>query len=286
MPRNLQGIFWSLGATALASIAAVLVKFASVDFHVLQILFFRQLVILLTVLPIALRASLSDLKTKQPALQTLRLLGAFVALTAGFWAVSHLPLTTATVLNFTKTFFVTLLAARFLAEPFGVHRMAALVTGFIGVVIVVRPGIDGFVDPNALVAIIGAVGVAVAMTSVRRLSQTETTETLLIYQAVFVGGLAGIPLFWLWVTPDLKQAVVMLGIGVLATASQWMGIRALRLGEAGLISSIGYLQLIYAALFGFIFFAELPDGYTLLGALVIVASAIYTIRREAQQKTA
>ncbi|MFT5000205.1 MAG: drug/metabolite transporter (DMT)-like permease [Paracoccaceae bacterium] len=166
MNRNLQGIIWSLGATALASVAAALVKLTAVDFHVFQILFFRQMVILLTALPIALRSFPEGLKTKQPGLQAVRLAGAFIALTAGFWAVSHLPLTTATVLNFTKTFFVTLLAARFLAEPFGIHRMLAIVAGFIGVIIVVRPGYESLADPAALVAIIGAFGVGVAMTSV------------------------------------------------------------------------------------------------------------------------
>jgi drug/metabolite transporter (DMT)-like permease len=285
MNSNLQGILWSLGATALASIAAAMVKIAATDFHVLQILFFRQMVILVTVLPLALRSFPEGLKTTRPGLQAIRLAGAFVALTAGFWAVSQLPLTTATVLNFTKTFFVTLLAAKFLAEPFGKHRMLAIIAGFIGVIIVVRPGIEGFAEPAALVAIIGAAGVGVAMTSVRKLSQTESTETLLIYQAVVIGTLAGLPLYWLWVTPSLVQAALMLGIGILATVSQWMGIKALRLGEASLISSIGYFQLIYATLLGFLLFSELPDALTLLGAAIIIASALYTIRREARLKT-
>lgn len=284
MTRNLQGIFWSLGATAVGSVAAAMVKFATEDFHVLQILFFRQLVILITVLPIALRSFPDGLKTNRPGLQALRLAGAFIALTSGFWAISHLPLTTATVLNFTKTFFVTLLAAKFLAEPFGIHRMAAIVTGFIGVIIVVRPGFDGLADPAALVAIFGAFGVGIAMTSVRKLSQTESTETLLIYQAVVIGALAAIPLYWLWVTPNSTQTALLLGIGILATISQWMGIRALRLGEASLISSIGYFQLIYATLLGFLLFSELPDGITLLGAAIIIGSALYTVRREARQR--
>ncbi|MFT5000204.1 MAG: drug/metabolite transporter (DMT)-like permease [Paracoccaceae bacterium] len=107
----------------------------------------------------------------------------------------------------------------------------------------------------------------------------------MIYQAVVIGGLAAIPLFWVWVTPNLIQALLMLGIGILATLSQWMGIRALRLGEASLISSVGYFQLIYATILGFVLFTELPDGFTLVGAAIIVLSALYSIRREARIKS-
>ncbi len=285
MSNNLRGILWALCATAASSIAAIMVKFAALDFHVLQILFFRQIIIFLSVVPAVTRTFPQNLKTAFPLIHAIRLTGAFIALSAGFWAVSTLPLTTATVLFFSRTFFVTLLAAWFLSEPFGSHRLGAIALGFLGVLIVVRPSLQGMADPNALVAIAGAIAAAVAAVTVRKLSQTETTATLLVYQAIVVGGLSGIAMFWYWVTPDLKQLALLLGIGVLATLAQWLAIKALRLGEAGIISSIGYTQLIYATLLGFLFFAEIPDQFTVLGAAVIVCASIYTIRREILAKS-
>jgi len=127
-----------------------------------------------------------------------------------------------------------------------------------------RPGVDGFNELNAVIPLIGALGAAMAVTSVRKVSQTEPTATLLAYQSVFVGTLAGVPLFWLWTTPD-TQGVLLLAMGGLATVGQWVRINALRLGEASVIGNMEYSKLIYAAILGYAVFGEMPDVYTVLG---------------------
>ncbi len=283
-PGNFQGILWALLATALLSIATALIKSSVADFHVLQVLFMRQAVIFVTVVPILARNFPASLKTTRPKLHVIRLLGAFTALSAGIWAVSLLSLSTAVTLGFSRVFFVTLLAMYFLGEAFGRHRLFAILAGFGGVVIIMRPSVAGFANLDTLVPVIGAMGAAVAVTCVRHLAQTEKTATLLSYQAIFVGVLAGVPMFWLWVTPSWPQLAQLVAIGLIAAAGQWAGIRALRLGEASVISSIGFMQLIYALALGLVFFAELPDRYTLIGAGLIIGSALYTIRREAISK--
>lgn len=284
MSKNLQGILWALATTALFSIAAAMAKISVADFHVLQILFIRQMIVFLSVLPSVAKDFPSNLRTKHPLVHMFRLIGAFIALSTGIWAVSVLPLTTATTLAFSQVFFVTLLAMKFLNEPIGLQRISAAIIGFIGVLIVLRPSLSGITDINSFIPIIGAMGAAVAVTCVRKLSQTDSTATLLSYQAIFVGLLSGIPMFWLWVTPDWSDLLFMVAIGIVATAAQWTGIKALREGEASIISSIGYIQLIYASLLGYLLFAETPDSFTLIGASVIIGSAIYTIQREARQK--
>lgn len=177
-------------------------------------------------------------------------------------------------------FFVTLLAWAFLAERVGVHRVGAVIAGFVGVVVAMRPGTEGLFDANALIPIAGALGAAVAIISVRRLSQTETTATLLAWQSIFVGALAGVPLFWLWVTPDAFGVAFLLAMGGLAAVGQWVGVRALRLGEAVVIGPIEYTKLIYATLIGYLVFAEVPDAWTLTGAAIIIGSALYILYRE------
>ena len=284
MPQNIQAIYWALLASALFAGVSAMAKLAVVDFHVLQIVFFRQIIVLLSALPTVIKTFPHSLRTKYPGLHALRLTGAFVALTTGVWAVAVLPLTTAITLTFAKVFFVALLALWFLGEPVGRHRLLAVLAGFIGVLVVMRPGQGGFVDLNALIPVVGALGAATAVTSVRRLSQTESTATLLAYQALFVGVMAGVPLFWLWDTPDWSGLLLLVSMGVLATAAQWVGVRALRMGEASVIGPIEYMKLIYAAILGFALFGELPDRYTILGAAIIVGSSGYMMMREARAK--
>jgi drug/metabolite transporter (DMT)-like permease len=280
VPNNLKGILWALLATALFAIVVAMAKVAVNEYHVLQILFFRQIIVFLSCLPSIVKTFPVELKTRYPVMHCSRLIGAFVALSCGIWAVAVLPLTTAITLGFAQVFFVSLLALALLSEPVGLHRIGAVVVGFIGVVIVMRPGVEGIIDVHALIPIVAALGAGVAVISVRKLSQTESTATLLFYQALFVGVLAGIPLFWLWVTPDLKGTLFLLAMGVLATVGQWVGVKALRLGEASVIGNIQYMQLIYAAILGYFVFNEVPDIYTICGAAIIVGSAIYIFHRE------
>ena len=289
LPDNTRAILWALLATALFAIVAAMAKVAVEHYHVLQILFFRQIVVFLSSLPMISRSFPESLRTHYPQLHALRLIGAFVALSCGIWAVAVLPLTTAITLGFAQVFFVALLAMFFLNEPVGAHRFGAVLAGFVGVVVVMRPGVEGIVELHALIPILGALGAAVAIVSVRKLSQTESTATLLVYQAVFVGVLAGVPLFWLWVTPDLTGLLFLLAMGVLATIGQWVGVKALRLGEASVVSNIEYVKLIYGAALGFFIFSEVPDHYTIVGAAIIIGSSAYIFHREslsAKRRTA
>jgi drug/metabolite transporter (DMT)-like permease len=280
---NISGIIWALVAAGMFAIVAAMSKVAVTEYHVLQILFFRQIVVFLSSLPAIARSFPQSLKTEHTGLHLVRLTGAFTALSCGIWAVAVLPLTAAITLGFAKVFFVALLAHRFLREPVGFHRIIAVVVGFVGVTIVMRPGVDGFFDVESLIPIVGALGAGMAIISVRKLSQTESTATLLVYQAVFVGVLAGVPMFWFWKTPDLYGFLFLAAMGVLATIGQWVGVKALRLGEASVVGNIEYVKLIYAAVLGYLLFQEIPDNYTITGALVIVGSAVYMYHRESKK---
>jgi drug/metabolite transporter (DMT)-like permease len=280
MSNNLQGVLWAIVATALFTTVAAMGKIAVTEYHVLQILFIRQIIVFVSAVPSLVKTFPGSLKTKHPLNHSFRLAGAFVALSTGIWAVAVLPLTTAITLGFAQVFFVAILARFTLDEDVGIHRIAAVVVGFIGVVVVMRPGLDGFINIYALIPVAGALGAAVAQTSVRKLSQTESTATLLAYQSIFVGLLAGIPMFWFWQTPDLADFALLAGIGIVATFGQWIGIKALRLGEASIVANLQYSKLVFAALIGYLWFAEIPDSYTLLGAAIIIASSMYIFHRE------
>ncbi len=282
---NIRGILWALLAAALFAIVAAMAKVAVVEYHILQILFFRQIIVFLSSVPSIAKSFPESLQTHHPVIHAFRLIGAFIALSCSIWAVAVMPLTTAITLAFAKTFFVALLALNFLKESVGVHRIFAVIAGFIGVVIAMRPGVEGFIEVHALIPIIGAFGAAVALVSVRKLSQTDSTATLLAYQSIFVGVLAGAPLFWLWVSPDLAGLLFLLAMGIIATVANWAGVIALRLGEASVVGNIQYIQLVYAAILGYLLFSEVTDFYTIVGAAVIVGSSIYIFYRESSWKT-
>ena len=281
-PRSssLSSLIWALAAAGLFALTAALSKLAVADYHLLQVLFFRQLIVAFSTVPALMRGGLNVLRTRAPGWHALRLTGAFTALAGGIWAVDLLPLTTATTLFFAQVFFVTLLAVLLLSERVGRHRLWAVLVGFAGVVVAMRPGVDGLLDPRALVPLGAALGAALAVIAVRRLSQQESTATLLVYQSLFVGLLSGLPLWWFWTTPNWAGLLLLLGLGLVATAGQWVGVQALRMGEASLVGNVEYSKLAYAALFGYLLFDELPDGWTLAGAAIIIAAALYLLQRE------
>lgn len=284
MSSNVQGVMWALLGTALFSLSTALAKLAVTEYHVLQILFIRQVIVLASTLPSVLSDLPQSLRIQHPGLHALRIAGAFVALGASIWAVALLPLASAITINFAQVFFIALLAALCLGEQIGRHRIAAICCGFLGVLIAMRPDPRETVLFYALVPLAGAFGAAVAGTCVRKLSQSESSATLLVYQSFFVGLMSGLPMIWLWKTPDLAHVMLLVSIGVIATIGQWVGIHAIRLAEISVIGNVQYAKLIYASILGYLLFAEIPDGWTIAGALIIVGSSLYLVRREATHR--
>ena len=282
LPGNVRGTMFALAAAAMFTIATALVKFAAKDYHVMQILLFRQIVMLTFVLPVLIKHFPHSLKTRRPGLHLLRLSGALAALTLSFTAVAHLPLATAISFSFTKTLFVTLFAAVFLGEAVGWRRLLAALTGFAGMLIILRPDAGSAVSFYALLAIAAAIGAATAATCVRALTSTESTATLLSYQAIFVGLLVAIPSIFVWQNPDMTGLIVLVAIGVVSLVAQWLGVQSYRAGEVSVVTGMEYTKLIYASLIGIFIFSEWPDGKTLIGAAIIISASAFTIWRESK----
>lgn len=284
LPGNVQGTLWALAATAMFVVVGALVKLASEDYHIVQILFFRQIVMLFLVVPTVSRYFPHSLKTERLGLHLVRLCGALAALSLGFTALANLPLATATTLSFAKVFFVTLIAIPMVGEKVGWHRFSGILIGFIGVLVMLKPDPGAAISPYAFVAVMGAAGAALAVVSVRKLSKTESTVTLISYQALFVGGVVALPAFWLWQTPDLPGLFLLFSIGLASFAAQWLGVQSYRAGEVSVVTSMEYTKLIYATLIGIVVFSEWPGLNTLVGAAIIISAAIYTIIREARRR--
>jgi len=169
-----------------------------------------------------------------------------------------------------------------LREAVSAGRWAATIVGFIGILIIVRPGSDAM-DPVALIAVASALAFAIANVLIRKMSDTEPPNRIVFYYHVGGVVLFAAPAAWVWRMPVGFEWVLLLSIGVLTTLAMVCFIRAFSVGEANAVGPLEYVRLIYAALFGYFLFAEVPSFWTVVGAAVIVASSLYIAREEAQK---
>jgi drug/metabolite transporter (DMT)-like permease len=260
---------------------AVVVKFLGQRLDVFQISFFRCVFGLLAVIPF-LYGTNSYFLQGRVSLHILRAFVGLAGMMCSYYAVSHLPLATATAISFTKPLFLIVLAVLFLGETVRWRRWAATAAGFVGVVIVARPGSDVF-DPAMLVALAGSFLIADVAVLVKKLSRSDRNATILFYYGGITTVIAAIPAYFVWLTPMGTEWPELIFIGASASFGQYCTLRALRVGEASAVMPFDYTRLVFAGLFGYVFFAEMPDGWTLVGVSVLVASTLYIAHREFQQ---
>lgn len=274
-------------AACFFSVMVAVIKIIGERLSIFEILFFRQLVMIMLIAPVLYGGLPGSLLTKAPGLQVLRVFGATTAMTLGFSAFIHLPLAEVTAIGFSKTMFITLLAIIFLKEVVGIRRWLAVIVGFIGVLVMIVPteGSSAFTNINiwTIAALISAAAAGLVMVIIRRLTQIDQPITILSYQAIFVGLLMIPPTLIYWVTPTLEEWLWLIALGAVSVAAQACNIRAYKAGEATAVSIIDYTRLIYAAIFGFLIFSEIPELNTLLGAGIIIAASIYTLHRESKR---
>ena len=187
--------------------------------------------------------------------------------------------------RFGRQLALIILAVAFLGERVGWRRTSATLVGFLGVVVMLRPGHGAF-DPALLVAL--AIGFFDACTAVvvKKLSGTEKPITIIFYMAAFALAFAAIPAWFAWQPPTLQQLVLILMIAVTTTVSQIFWVFAWRVGETTAIAPFNYTQLILSACAGYLLFAEIPDAYTWTGAAIIIASTLYITLRESRARKA
>ena len=273
----------------------VLVKTLGETLHPFEISLFRGLVALAVILPIFARTGgiSAGMKTQIPLLQMTRGVVGSLAMFLGFYAIVALPLADAQAISFSRNLFLVPLAAFILAEAVGPRRAIAAAVGFVGVLIMLRPGMEtgmalaggeaaGIVLSLGAAAALGhAFLVALATVLVNIASRYDGPVTLMFYTNIVSVTLIAIPTIFVWQTPNMTELAMLVAMGVLATASHNCFIRAFAMGEASVIAPVDYSRLIFAALAGWLVFASVPDIYTIIGASIIVASSFYIVRREA-----
>jgi drug/metabolite transporter (DMT)-like permease len=277
---NLQGALWTLAAAGTFTTMGTIVKILGRDFDSFQLAFFRALFGLMAVLPFVARTGAAAVRTQRLPLHLMRAFGGAGAMFCGYYTLTHLPFADAVSISYVRTLFLIPLAVLFLGEVVRARRWTATAIGFLGVLIMMRPG--GEIAPATFVAIFGAFLVAGVTVMLKKLSQTERPETLILYFGCISTTLALIPALLVWRQPTLLELALLMVMGAAGAGGQYCMIRGYRVGEATAIIPFDYARLLLAGTVGFLVFAETPDRWTVLGALVIVASTLYIALREAR----
>lgn len=277
-------LFMLLATLALTSMHA-LVRFLSAEMHAFEITFFRNLFGLLVMTPLMFRAGLTELKSRQPRLQLLRSCFGILAMALWFYGLSIVPIAEATALSFTAAIFGSIAAALFLRERMRLRRWTAVITGFVGALIILRPGLQT-VQQGAWIVLASSLFWALALVTVKRLSSTDSIVCIVTWNSVLLTFFS-LPLALpVWVTPTLAQFGWLLLIGLLATLGHLAMTNAFRLADASAVFPVDFTRLLWASLLGFLLFAEWPDATTWIGGVVIFASTTYITLRERRLKGA
>ena len=283
LPDNVKGALILMIAAFGFALMAALIKLAGSRLPVTQILFVRQIGMVIMLLPVLVTHFPDVVRTQRIDLQLTRVLFALIAMLCGFTAIIHMPLAEATALGFAKSFFVTIFAVIVLKETVGVYRWSAVAIGFMGVLIMLRPGTESF-SVYGLMAVIGAASAGFVMVIIRLLSRSDSPNTILMFQAVGVAIVMIVPAILNWVPPTPREWAILAAIGFVSFFAQKANIYAFKFGEASMLASLDYVRLIYATLFGWLLFSQLPGVATWVGAGIIVLASIYTVRRESRRK--
>jgi drug/metabolite transporter (DMT)-like permease len=278
LPANLHGALWIVLSASFFAVQGLVVKLLGQRLDSFQIAFFRCVFGLIAILPF-LYGTTSFFMTGRIGTHIARALVGVGGTFCGFYALTHLPLATATAISFTRPLFLILLALLFLGEMVRWQRWIATIVGFLGVLIVLRPGTDTF-DPAMLVALAGALFVSEVSVLVKKLSGTERNVTILFYFASITTLVSAVPAAFVWQDPIGAEWLLLALIGILSSLAQYTMLRALRVGEATAVMPFDYARLPFAGVLGYLFFAEVPDGWTLVGIAVLVGATLYIARHE------
>jgi len=280
-PQNIRlGIVLMMIGLALFTGGEAVVKTLAPKYDVTQIVWSRYVFHALVTFVLFFRSGVFQLaKTTRPWLHISRSALMLIATSLFFFALRYLPLADAVAIHFIAPILITAFSIPILKEQVGWRRWAAIFVGFIGAMIIIRPGGVG-THWAALLPLGSAVCYAIYQILTRIASKTDSTQTSLFWTSVFGVGVTSLFVPFVWITPTPIEWLLMAGLGGMYGVGHYLLIRGLEMAPASRLSPFLYTQIIWATLFGVIFFGQFPDGITIAGAAVVIASGLYIWWRE------
>jgi drug/metabolite transporter (DMT)-like permease len=278
---GVRAICWAVGAALTFSLMGLLAKDLGQRYNPIQVAFFRASFGMIPLLPSFIAGGAVLLRTARPFQHLFRGLVGVIGMFLGFYAVARLPLAKSTAISFTTPLYMIFMAVLFLGEQVRWRRWTATLVGFAGVLIIVRP-FDGVISVPILLALSSAFISSIAITLVKKLSGTEPSVTIVFYLSLIASVCSAVPSWFVWRTPGSVDWLLFLLTGLAGGTGQIMITQAYFEGEATAVAPVDYLRLLFAILFGYVFFQEVPTWHTLIGSAIIIGSTLYIAHRERQ----
>ncbi len=268
-------------AVGLYSIMDAMVKWVGPSYPTFEIVFFRSLFAFIPTAYILRRSgSLAALRTAHPLGHALRALTGLASISLFFYAYTRMPLANVVAISFAAPLLVTALSVPLLGERVAWRRWSAILIGFGGVIVMVKPD-AGMFDRISALALAATVFYALVMVFVRKLSRTESSTAIVFYYALTSTVISGLFMPFLWVMPDLEGWLLLIAVGLIGGVAQIAMTNAFRLADVSIIAPFDYMHIIWAALLGYFIWGEVPGNSIWIGTAIVMASGIYILFREA-----
>lgn len=275
----LRGALLMAAAAACYAILHGSVRYISSEIHPFEITFFRNLFGFIVLLPWFVIHGLRPLRTRRIGLHLLRASSNVVAMLMFFMALSMTPLAQVQALGFTAPLFTTVLAIFILGERVRLRRWTALIAGFIGALIIVRPGLQP-IDTGSVLTIVSAAIWGFTLITIKVLSRTDSAVTITAYMVILMSPLSLLPALYYWTWPDPAMWVWLVVCGVSGTVAQLLMAQSFRVAEATVVLPFDFTKIVWGALIGYLAFGEVVDIWTWIGAAVIFSGITYITYRE------
>lgn len=278
--KNVRGgLFMLAGMFVFAAVDAQ-AKYLTDYVPALQIVWLRHIGLVIGVLLLIAYHGRGILKTDSRGLQIARGVVAAGSATLFIIGLNFVALADAVSVTFVAPLVVTMLAALLLGERVGIHRWTATVIGFLGTLLVIRPGFESF-HPGLLLPLVAAILFAVRQVISRRIRSGDRTTTTLTYTALTAFMMTSVVQPFVWQPIGSWHLIlVIISMSLMAALGEFLVIRALEIGQAIFVSPLHYTLIIWASLYGYFLFGQFPDAWTWAGSLVIIASGLYVLHRE------
>ncbi|MEJ0071489.1 MAG: DMT family transporter [Pseudomonadota bacterium] len=275
-----RGIIYMIVSVFIFALANAMVKWLVADYPITQVVFVRCLFALLPCgVLVATHGGLPVMRTKRLKDHALRAVSQFIGMVCIFTGFRMLPLADAVAIQFASPLFLTVLSIFLLGERVGLHRWSAVLVGFAGVLVMVRPG-PGMFESGAIFALGNALISASVTIAMRRMSLTESSTALVVWQALFTLVLSACLLPFGWVTPDGFALLLMAGVGILSGVGQFCWTQAFRFAPAAVAAPFSYMAMIWALGIGYVVWGDVPTLPLLAGGVVVAGSGLYILYRE------
>ena len=283
IPTTVRAAFHMAAAAVMFVLMHTLIKSMSGELHPFEIAFFRVFLGLFVLAPILFRDRFASLRTSNIKLHALRGVLNVAAMLSFFYGLSITPLAQVTALGFSAPLFASVLAVLFLGEVIRIRRWTAIILGFVGTLVILRPGVIDVGLGPILIVVSSAIW-AVALMVIKVLTRTDSSVTITLYASIFLSPLVLVAAFPFWQMPTWEQLMVLFVLAAFGTAAQTLMNQSLKLADTSVVMPMDFTRLVWAAMLGFFIFGEVPDIFTWIGGVMIFASTTYIALREAKLK--